>query len=123
MAMPEIKDVDMVYAAIEKAREHALALGKPVQLDRVAVFLGVNHEALCKMMDYEGDDEDRQAIVQALKMVKQESRADIMDCLSDKGNVTGYIFQGKANHGMVEAVDHNVNISPVRFVGLDEIPD
>ena len=123
MALPEIKDVDMVYAAIEKAREHALALGKPVQLDRVAVFLGVNRETINEMMNYDGTDEDRQAIVHALKMVKQESLADLHDCLSDKGNVTGYMFQCKTNHGMVEAVDHNVNISPVRFVGLDEIQD
>ena len=121
MALPEIKDIDMVYAAIEKAREHALTLGKPLQLDRVALFLGVNHEAISAMMNYDGEDECQIAVANALKMAKQESRADIQDCLSDKGNVTGFIFQAKANHGLVEAVEHNVNVAAVRFVGEDEI--
>lgn len=123
MALPEIRDVDMVYAAIEKAREHALALGKPIQLDRVAVFLGVNHEAVSKMMAYDGEDEERQAVATALKCVKQEGRADLMDAMSDKGNVVGYIFQAKANHGMIEATQHNVNVAPVVFAGMDDVLD
>lgn len=123
MALPEIRDVDMVYAAIEKAREHAQALGKPIQLDRVAVFLGVSYSEIDAAMAYDGGDEERQAIARALKTTKQESRADIVDALSDKGNVTGYIFQGKVNHGMIEATQNNINISPVVFTGMDDILD
>ena len=123
MALPEIRDVDKVYAAIEKAREHALALGKPIQLDRVAVFLGVNHEAVSQMMEYDGGDEERQEIAAALKRAKQESRADLMDAMSDKGNVVGYIFQAKANHGIVESTHHDVTISPVTFVGMDDVKE
>lgn len=123
MALPEIRDVDMVYVAIEKAREHALTLGKPFQLDRVALFLGVNHETITDMMNYHGEDGERQAIASALKMAKQESRADLMDAMSDKGNVVGYIFQAKANHGMVEITQHNVNVAPVVFTGMDDILD
>lgn len=123
MALPEIKDVDMVYAAIEKARKHALELGKPIQLDRVAVFLGVNHEAVSKMMDYDGEDEERQAVSTALKNVKQESRADLMDAMSDKGNVVGYIFQARANHGLQETTNHNVTVAPVTFIGMDDVKE
>lgn len=123
MAMPEIVDVDKVYAAIAEAREHAQALGKPLQLDRVALCLGVNHEAVSDMMNYSGDDEARQAVAYALKMAKQEGRADLLDCMSQTGNVAGYIFQGKANHGMVEAVEHTVKMSPIQFVGAENIPD
>ncbi len=121
--MTEIKDVDMVYAAITKAREHAQALGKPLQLDRVALFLGVNHEAVSAMLNYTGDDEAKKAVANALKMAKQESRADLVDALSDKGNVTGYMFQGKVNHGMVEATQHTVTLTPVTFINEDKIPD
>lgn len=123
MASREIKDPDRVEVAIAKAREHAKKLGKPLQLDRVALFLGVNHQAVEEMMEYDGEDEAQATIAYALKMAKQESRADIQDCLSDKGNVTGYIFQGKANHGMVETTTHEINIKPVTFIGADEIPD
>lgn len=123
MAKSEIVDVDRILVAIEKARKWAEERGKPIQLDRVAVFAGINHELVSEMIAYSGDDEGKLAIANSLKMVKQESRADIMDCLSEKGNVTGFIFQGKANHGMVETVAHDVNIAPIRFVGSDEIPD
>lgn len=123
MALPEIWDADKVQAAIQKAREHAQTLGKPIQLDRVAVFLGVNRETITAMMDYEGTDEAKTAMANALKMAKQESLADVQDCLSDKGNVVGYIFQARTNHGLVEAVEHNVKITPVRFIGEGEIPD
>ena len=123
MAIKENFDVDLVFAAIEKAREHAEKLGKPLQLDRVAVFLGVNHEAISAMMDYRGEDEAKQAVANALKMAKQESRADLMDCMSDKGNVVGYIFQGKANHGMVEHTAHDVSIAPVQFIGGENLPE
>lgn len=123
MALPEIKDLDLVNVAIEKAREHAKTLGKPIQIDRVALFLGVNHDTVCDMMNYNGDDEQRQAVAHALKMAKQESRADLLDCMSDKGNVAGYIFQGKANHGMVESVEHNVKMAPIQFIGAENIPE
>lgn len=123
MASAEIKDFDRVAEAIAKAREHAERLGKPLQLDRVAVFLGVNYQTIDEMMAYDGTDEGRRAIAAALKMAKQESRADIMDRLSDKGNVTGYIFQGKANHNMVETVAHEVNVKAVTFTNEDQIPD
>ena len=123
MALPQITDADYVYAAIQKAREHAQKLGKPIQLDRVAVFLGVSYEDVNAMMNYDGDDEGRVAIRNALKNVKQESRADLVDALSDKGNVTGYIFQGKVNHGMVETTAHDVRFTPVKFEGADEIPE
>ena len=123
MAFPEIKDPDKVEAAIAKAREHAEKLGKPLQHDRVAVFLGVNHEAISAMMDYKGEDEAKQAVANALKMAKQESRADLMDCMSDKGNVVGYIFQGKANHGMIERTAHEVDVAPIRFVGEENLPE
>lgn len=123
MAFPEIKDPDKVEAAIAKAREHAEKLGKPLQLDRVAVFLGVNHEAISAMMDYKGEDEAKQAVANALKMAKQESRADLMDCMSEKGNVGGFIFQGKANHDMVETTAHAVSVVPIRFVGEENLPE
>ena len=123
MATKENLDVDMVFTAIEKARKHARELGKPLQLDRVALFLGVNHEAISAMMDYKGEDEAKQAVANALKMAKEESRADLMDCMSDKGNVVGYIFQGKANHGMIEHTAHDVNIAPVQFIGGENLPE
>lgn len=119
-----IDDVDRVVAAIEKAREHAQQLGKPLQLDRVALNLGVSYDELWRLMnDDECKDEQKKQVRRLLKMAKQESRADLMDALSDKGNVTGYIFQGKVNHEMVEATQVNVKFSPVKFVGEDEIPD
>ena len=123
MALAQITDVDYVLAAVTKAREHARERGKPIQLDRVAVFLGVSYEDVNAMMNYEGQDEERVAIRNALKSVKQESRADIVDALSDKGNVTGYIFQGKVNHGMVETTAHDVRFTPVTFEGADEVPE
>jgi hypothetical protein len=43
--------------------------------------------------------------------------------MSDKGNVVGYIFQGKANHGMVEHTAHDVSIAPVQFIGGENLPE
>ncbi len=123
MAVSEIRDADQVYAAIEKAREHAQLLGKPLQLDRVAVFLGVGHEELSRLMSYDGEDADRRSIAHALKMAKQECRADLFDALSDKGNVSGYMFQGKVNHGMVDTPQSRVDLVPVVFVGTDTVLD
>lgn len=123
MAKPEITDVDRVLAAIEKAREHARRLGKPIQLDRVAVYLCVSHVEINEAMNYSGSDETKTAIANALKGVKQESRADILDSLSQTGNVTGFIFQGKANHGMVEATNQQINVVPVVFAGIDDIKE
>ena len=56
-------------------------------------------------------------------MAKQESRADLEDCLADKGNTTGYMFLGKVNHGMVETTRAEVTMKGVRFTGEDEIPE
>jgi len=125
MALPEIDDFERVQAAIDKAREHAQDLGKPIQLDRVALYLGVNAEEMSQWLrDAESSkDERKKLIAKSLKMAKQEGRADIMDALSDKGNVTGFIFQGKANHGMIETMAHDVKFSAVNFVGEDGIKE
>ncbi len=123
MAQPEIHDADRVRAAVIKARRHAKALGKPLQLDRVALFLGVNHGEIAEWMNYDGNDKERRAIADTLKLAKQESRADLMDALSDKGNVAGYIFQGKVNHNMVETTAHDLRFVPVRFTDEDAVAD
>lgn len=123
MARPEIRDADRVRAAVAKARRHAKSLGKPLQLDRVALFLGINHGEIAELMNYDGDDGERRAIADTLKQAKQESRADLMDALSDKGNVTGYIFQGKVNHALVETTTHDLRFVPVRFTDEDGIAD
>lgn len=118
-------DVDEVLVAIEKARKHAEERGKPLNLSRVALYLGMTTQDLYNVVEgYEkSDDELAQAVVRALKMAKQESRADLEDCLADKGNTTGYIFLGKVNHGMVETTRAEVEFKGVQFVGEDEIPD
>ncbi|MBQ9860867.1 MAG: hypothetical protein IJO75_01270 [Clostridia bacterium] len=118
-------DVDEVLIAIEKARKHAEERGKPLNLSRIALYLGMTTQDLYNVVEgYEkSDDEGAQAVVRVLKMAKQESRADLEDCLADKGNTTGYIFLGKVNHGMVETTRAEVKFKGVQFVGEDEIPD
>lgn len=118
-------DVDEVIVAIEKAREHAAEHGKPLNLSRIALYLGMTTEDLHNTVENyaKSDDERAQAVYNAIKMAKQESRADLEDCLADKGNTTGYIFLGKVNHGMVETTHNEVTIKPVRFCGEDKIPD
>lgn len=118
-------DVDEVLVAIEKAREHAAERGKPLNLSRIALNLGMTTQDLYNVVENynESDDDGAQAVVRALKMAKQESRADLEDCLADKGNVTGYMFLGKVNHNMVETTRNEIDIKSVRFVGEDEIPD
>lgn len=118
-------DVDEVLVAIEKARKHAEERGKPLNLSRIALYLGMTTQDLYNVVEgYEkSDDERAQAVAGALKMAKQESRADLEDCLADKGNTTGYIFLGKVNHGMVETTRAEVEFKGVQFVGEDEIPD
>ena len=118
-------DVDEVLVAIEKAREHAQEHGKPLNLSRVALYLGMTTTDLYNVVEDYGksDDERAKAVCNALKMAKQESRADLEDCLADKGNTTGYIFLGKVNHGMVETTRAEVKFKGVRFVGEDEIAD
>lgn len=120
-----IIDVDEVAVAVEAARAHAQALGKPLNLSRVALNLGMTTQDLYNIVEgYEkSDDERAQAVARALKMAKQESRADLEDCLADKGNTTGYMFLGKVNHGMVEKTRNEVEFKGVRFVGEDEIPE
>lgn len=121
-----IIDVDEVAVAVEKARAHSQALGKPLNLSRVALLLGITTDELGKFMDTyaeDKDDERAQAVARAIKMAKQESRADLEDCLADKGNTTGYMFLGKVNHGMVETTRAEVTMKGVRFTGEDEIPE
>lgn len=118
-------DVDEVRVAVENARKHAEERGKPLNLSRIALNLGMTTQDLYNIVeDYEkSDDERAQAVARAIKMAKQESRADLEDCLADKGNTTGYIFLGKVNHGMVETTRAEVEFKGVRFSGEDEIPD
>jgi hypothetical protein len=93
---------------------------------RVALYMGLTSDELAevvKELERDKDDEQAQAVCRALKMARQESRADLEDRLADKGNTTGYIFLGKVNHGMVETTHAEVTMKGVRFTGEDEIPD
>lgn len=119
-------DADEVLEAVNRAREHAEAKGKPLLMSRVALFLGLTSDELVEIVnELQGkkDDESAQAVCRALKRAKQESRADLEDCLADKGNTTGYMFLGKVNHGMVETTRSEVTFKPVRFSDEDEIPE
>lgn len=119
-------DADEVLVAVNRAREHAEAKGKPLLMSRVALFLGLTSDELVeivKELEAKKDDEGAQAVCRALKRAKQESRADLEDCLADKGNTTGYMFLGKVNHGMVETTRAEVTFKPVRFSNEEEIPD
>lgn len=118
-------DVDEVKAAIDAAREHANERGKPLAIARIALNLGLtNSEMDAIIVKYAASEDERaQAVAKALKRAKQESRADLEDCLADKGNTTGYMFLGKVNHGMVEKTVAEVMMKGVRFTGEDEIPD
>ena len=118
-------DVDEVKAAIDKARKHAAERGKPLGIARIALNLGLTNSEMDHIIENyaASEDERAQAVAQVLKRAKQESRADLEDCLADKGNTTGYMFLGKVNHGMVEKTVAEVTMKGVRFTGEDEIPD
>ncbi len=118
-------DVDEVKAAIDAARAHANERGKPLGIARIALNLGLTNSEMDEIIvKYASSEDERaQAVAQALKRAKQESRADLEDCLADKGNTTGYMFLGKVNHGMVETTKAEVTMKGVRFTGEDDILD
>lgn len=121
-----VKDPDEVIVAVNRAREHAQALGKPLMLSRVALELGVTSDELniiAGEMERKSEDENAQAICRAIKMAKQEGRADLEDFLAEGGNRGGYIFLAKVNHDMIERTQADVTFTAVRFTGEDEIPD
>lgn len=122
----DIKCAEEVEIALKKAKEHAKAHGKPVLLSRVALFLGKTSDEIPRMIRrYSGENlsEEEKAIGRALQLVKQECRADLEDCLADKGNTSGFIFLGKVNHDMVERTQQDINFKPVVFTGEDDIED
>lgn len=119
-------DIDEINEAVRKAREHAAAHGKPLNMARVALNLGITSDELVYALhelEARKGDERAQLAVNAIKKAKQESRADLEDNLADKGNVTGYMFLGKVNHGMIETTHNEVTFKGVRFSGEDEIPE
>ena len=123
-------DPDEIYCAINRAREHAQANDKPLLMSRVALELGLTSQDLAKLLERleqkeqkDGGDEHTQAMAHALKMAKQECEADLVDRIADKGNVVGYIFLGKANHGMVETSRQEVFFPSGRFEGEDDLED
>lgn len=118
-------DVDEVNAAVSRAREHSAERGKPLNLARIALNLGLTNSEMDDLIKEYATSEDERAreCAEILKRAKQESRADLEDCLADKGNTTGYMFLGKVNHGMVEKTVAEVTMKGVRFTGEDEIPD
>ena len=118
-------DADAVNAAVSKAREHAAAQDKPLNLARVALYLGITTEefhSLIDNCDANGGSLTKEAL-SVLKQAKQEAQADICDRLADKGNVTGYMFIGKCHHGMIETERREVEFKGVVFQGEGEIPD
>lgn len=121
-------DAEHIRAAVEKARNHADERGKPLNLARVALYLGItSHDMTAIISDFEQrakrGDENAAEIVRAFKMAHQEVRADLEDCLAGDGNKGGYIFLGKVNHKMVETTAHEVTMKGVSFIGGDDIPD
>ena len=118
-------DADAVNAAVSKAREHAAALGKPLNISRIALNLGITTEEMNTIVAEcanNGEGLTAEAIA-ILKMAKQESRADLEDELAEGGNRTGFMFLGKVNHGMIETERKEVEFKGVVFQGEDEIPD
>ncbi len=66
-----IIDVDEVAVAVNEARAHAQALGKPLNLSRIALLLGITTDELGKMQStYEEnkDDESAQAVASYVRM-------------------------------------------------------
>ena len=120
-----LTDVDEVESAISKARAHAEERGKPLNLARVALNLGLTNSEMDQIIDSyaSSGDERAQAVAKTLKMAKQETFAGLTDCVADKGNTTGYMFLLKCNHGMVETTRSEVTLKPVRFSNEDEIPE
>lgn len=118
-------DADDVEVAIIKARAHAQERGKPLNLARVALNLGLTNSEMDQIIESyaSSDDERAQAVAKTLKMAKQESRADLEDCMAEGGNRGGFIFLGKVNHNMVETTHADITFKPVRFSNEDEIPD
>ncbi len=128
MRNERIFDVDQIVAAVDKARHHAAERGKPLNLARIALYLGQTSnefEAMICDLDEKAKqgDERAQTLLSAIKNAKQESRADLEDCLADKGNTTGYIFLGKVNHGMVETTRQEIDFKGVIFEGEENVPD
>lgn len=118
-------DPDAVNAAVARAREHSNALGKPLNIARVALNLGVTTSELNDLIHcYETNAEGLTAdSIEVLKRAKQEAEADICDFLADKGNVTGYMFLGKCHHGMVETERKEIEFKGVVFADEDSVPD
>ena len=118
-------DIDEVIVAIDKARNHAAERGKPLCLARIALNLGVTSDEMGQIIkSYENSEDERaRAVARALKIAKQETFADLTDCVADKGNTTGYMFLLKCNHGMVETTRQEVEFKGVIFADEDSVPD
>ena len=119
-------DPDEVIVAVNRARACSEAKGKPLNMARVALELGLTSDELVEIvreLEAKTGDERAQAVCRAIKMAKQETRADLEDCLADKGNTTGYMFLAKCNHGMVETSRQEVEFKGVIFADESEVPD
>lgn len=116
---------DEANVAISKAREFAEANGKPLNLSRVALALGLTTADLDHTIDdyANSGDERKRETAQILRLAKEENRANLTDFVADKGNVSGYMFLARVNHGMVETTRADVTLRPISFTSEDEIED